>query len=88
MQPAPKPHSVVGVREHKKTQEEIQAEEDDECNLINKDDFDEGKAKEIITSRATPVKSNALAKKNHSTIKKSQLRSPFGSNIFQDISNA
>ena len=55
--------------------------------MINKDDFDEGKAKEIITSRATPVKSNALAKKNHSTIKKSQLRSPFGSNIFQDISN-
>ena len=38
--------------------------EEDECNLINKDDFEEGKTKEIVTSRATPINCNALARKN------------------------
>ena len=44
--------------------------EDDECNLINKDDFDEGKWKDIVTARATPIKANALARKNLSTARK------------------
>ena len=44
--------------------------EEDECNLINKDDFEEGKTKDIVTARATPIKSNALAKKNLSTARK------------------
>lgn len=38
--------------------------EEDESNLINKDDFEEGKTKEIVTSRATPIKDNSLARKN------------------------
>jgi hypothetical protein len=46
-------------------------QDEDECNLINKEDFEEGKPKEIVTARATPVKSNALARKNLSTVKKS-----------------
>ncbi len=44
--------------------------DDDECNLICKEDFDEGKAKDIVTARATPIKSNALAKKNLTTARK------------------
>ena len=44
--------------------------EDDECNLINKEDFEEGKSKDIVTARATPIKSNALARKNLSTARK------------------
>lgn len=44
--------------------------DDDECNLINKDDFEEGKPKDIVTARATPIKSNALARKNLSTARK------------------
>ena len=55
--------------------------DDDECNLINKDDFEEGKTKEIVTARATPVKSNALARKNLSTVKKSHLKSPILTNM-------
>ena len=43
---------------------------DDECNFINKEDFEEGKNKEIVTARATPIKSNALAKKNLTTARK------------------
>jgi len=35
--------------------------------LINKEDFDEGKNKDIVTARATPVKHNALANKNITT---------------------
>lgn len=51
--------------------------EDDECNLINKDDFDEGKWKDIVTARATPIKANALARKNLSTARKlSNFQSP------------
>lgn len=45
-------------------------QEEDECNLINKEDFDEGKTLNIITARATPIKCNALAKKNLSTVRK------------------
>ena len=44
--------------------------EDDECNLFNKEDFEEGKSKDIVTARATPIKSNALARKNLSTARK------------------
>ena len=44
--------------------------DDDECNLINKEDFEEGKSKDIVTARATPIKSNALARKNLSTARK------------------
>ena len=35
--------------------------------MINKDDFDERKNIEIVTARATPIKHNALAKKNLNT---------------------
>ena len=44
--------------------------EEDECNLINKEDFEEGKTTDIVTARATPIKSNALAKKNMTTARK------------------
>lgn len=44
--------------------------DDDECNLINKEDFEENKPKDIVTARATPIKSNALARKNLSTARK------------------
>lgn len=44
--------------------------EEDECNLINKEDFEENKPKDIVTARATPIKSNALARKNLSTARK------------------
>lgn len=44
--------------------------DDDECNLINNTDFEEGKSKDIVTARATPIKSNALARKNLSTARK------------------
>lgn len=44
--------------------------DDDECNYINKEDFEENKPKDIVTARATPVKSNALAKKNLTTARK------------------
>lgn len=44
--------------------------DDDECNLINKEDFEENKQKDIVTARATPIKSNALARKNLSTARK------------------
>ena len=38
--------------------------------MINKEDFEEGKQKDIVTARATPIKSNALARKNLSTARK------------------
>ena len=38
--------------------------------------MDEGKNKEIITARATPIKSNALAKKNLTTARKHHMHSP------------
>ena len=44
--------------------------EEDESNLINKDDFEEGKTKAIVTSRDTPIKHNAMARKNVSTARK------------------
>jgi hypothetical protein len=44
--------------------------DEDECNLINNTDFEEGKSKDIVTARATPIKSNALARKNLSTARK------------------
>ncbi len=45
--------------------------DEDECNLINKEDFEEHKQKDkIVTARATPIKANALAKKNLSTARK------------------
>lgn len=47
--------------------------EEDESNLINKEDFEEGKPIDIITARATPIKHNALAKKNLSTARKQSL---------------
>ena len=47
--------------------------EEDECNLINKEDFEEGKTKDIVTSRATPIKTNSLVRKNMSTS-----RQPYG----------
>ncbi len=50
-------------------------DEDDECNLINKDDFDEGKNQDIVTARATPIKHNALAKKNQLTTHESSVPS-------------
>jgi hypothetical protein len=45
----------------------IVPQEEDECNLINKEDFEEGKTKEIVTSRGTPIKANAMERKNMST---------------------
>jgi hypothetical protein len=44
--------------------------EEDESNLINKEDFEEGKTKAIITSRETPIKVNAMSRKNMSTTRK------------------
>jgi hypothetical protein len=44
--------------------------DDDECNLISKEDFEEGKQKDIVTARATPIKSNSFARKNISTSRK------------------
>jgi len=44
--------------------------EEDESNLINKDDFEEGKTKAIITLRETPIKPNSMARKNMSTTRK------------------
>ena len=44
--------------------------DDDECNVNNKEDMDEGKNKDIVTARATPIKANALAKKNLTTARK------------------
>lgn len=41
--------------------------EEDECNLISKDDFEEGKTKEIVTSRITPMKHNSLVRKNETS---------------------
>jgi hypothetical protein len=38
--------------------------EEDESNLISKEDFEEGKTKEIVTSRVTPMKHNSLVRKN------------------------
>jgi hypothetical protein len=52
---------------NKKDNSDGKIDDDDESNLINKDDFDERKNKEIITARATPIKHNALAKKNLNT---------------------
>jgi hypothetical protein len=51
--------------------------EEDESNLINKEDFNENKVNDIITARATPVKSNALAKKNLSTARKGVMSPAF-----------
>jgi hypothetical protein len=45
-------------------------DDDDECNVNNKEDMDEGKNKDIVTARATPIKANALAKKNLTTARK------------------
>lgn len=45
-------------------------DDDDECNVMNKEDLDEGKNRDIVTARATPIKSNALAKKNLTTARK------------------
>ena len=45
-------------------------DDDDECNVNNKEDMDEGKTKDIVTARATPIKANALAKKNLTTARK------------------
>jgi hypothetical protein len=44
--------------------------EEDESNLINKEDFEEGKTKVIITSRETPIKANEMSRKNMSTTRK------------------
>jgi hypothetical protein len=44
--------------------------EEDESNLINKEDFEEGKTKAIVTSRETPIKANAMSRKNMSTTRK------------------
>jgi hypothetical protein len=44
--------------------------EEDESNLINKEDFEEGKTKAIVTARDTPIKHNAMARKNMSTTRK------------------
>jgi len=49
---------------------ETEFAEDDECNIINKEDFEENKPKDIVTARATPIKANALAKKNLTTARK------------------
>jgi len=52
------------------------ATEEDESNYINREDFEEGKTKEIVTSRATPLKPNALVQKNMSTTRKNIGNSP------------
>lgn len=49
---------------------------EDEYNFFQKEDIDERKPVDIITARATPIKSNALAKKNLSTVRKSDIKSP------------
>jgi hypothetical protein len=54
--------------------------EEDESNLINKEDFNENKVNIIITARATPVKTNALAKKNLSTARKGVMSPSFSNN--------
>jgi hypothetical protein len=53
--------------------------------LITKEDFDEGKNIDIVTARATPIKSNALARKNSTTVRKSQLISPIFSGFTQFV---
>lgn len=45
-------------------------QDDDESNFFNKDDIEEGKPKTIVTARATPVKTNSLARKNHSSVRR------------------
>ena len=52
----------------------INAEED--FNFFQKEDIDERKPVDIVTARATPIKSNTLAKKNLSTVRKSDIKSP------------
>jgi hypothetical protein len=63
--------------------------EEDESNLINKEDFEDGKTKAIITSRDTPIKSNTMARKNMSTARKQYGHSPAlrGALEFRDPSN-
>jgi len=58
--------------------------------LINKEDFEEGKTKAIVTSRDTPIKHNAMARKNMSTTRKQlAVESPAlqGAVEFRDPSN-
>lgn len=64
--------------------------DEDECNLINKDDFEEGKSREIVTARATPIKSHALVRKNMSTTRSCYGQSPMtlnGAKEYQDPNN-
>lgn len=53
------------------TKKMVASNEEDECNLINKEDFEEGKSREIVTARATPIKTNTLVRKNMSTTRSS-----------------
>jgi hypothetical protein len=59
-----------GFDDSNSIERDLAAVEDDECNIINKEDFEEGKTKDIVTARATPIKANALAKKNLTTARK------------------
>ena len=59
--------------------------------MINKEDFEEGKTMDIVTSRVTPIKTNALVRKNMSTTRQgyeesSGARSAFGGSAF-DFNN-
>jgi hypothetical protein len=56
--------------------ENLQNYEEDESNLICKEDFEERKPRDIITARATPVKANTLSRKNISTTRKNSITSP------------
>jgi hypothetical protein len=56
--------------------ENLQNYEEDESNLICKEDFEERKPRDIITARATPIKSNTLSRKNISTTRKNSITSP------------
>lgn len=43
---------------------------EDDYDFFQREDIDERKPVDIITARATPIKPNALAKKNLSTVRK------------------
>ncbi|CDW77239.1 UNKNOWN [Stylonychia lemnae] len=74
-----------GLNDSRSIDRDFTAMDEDECNLINKDDFEEGKQKDIVTARATPIKSNALARKNLSTARKltHNIQSPDMRNPYQ-----
>ena len=66
----PPPGHIKSSKEKEKGASGAVNSEEDESNLINKEDFEEGKTKAIVTSRETPIKHNAMSRKNMSTTRK------------------